>query len=292
MTKKFTEVQVQVDELALSILGWEVQDFRARATSTPGYDRGEWDHNLAISGVFRFNDYDWTDRFGRRPPSPVMTLRSPVLSDWPGILSLDVKTPKSGGSARVSANCQFLESDRAIDHSDLRIELTGYDSIDISDFPDALIPLDVKAIASDVVDESTTQGARIEIDQLDAFTHHRYCRDQSERYGEVRMSGRVVFGSREELLADYTSGWPPESGGRIKVKDRAPFETGVPNVVFEILDDTGFLLEQINGRISIYVPVDENGRTPARTPRWLIDSFFWPDSYSATPTRVIARIGG
>lgn len=34
VAEKVSDVQVEINELALSILGWEVQDFRARVTST------------------------------------------------------------------------------------------------------------------------------------------------------------------------------------------------------------------------------------------------------------------
>jgi hypothetical protein len=65
VAEKVSDVQVQVNELALSMLGWEVQDFRARVTSTC-YDDGDCFSKLAISGVFRFNDDDWTECFGYR----------------------------------------------------------------------------------------------------------------------------------------------------------------------------------------------------------------------------------
>ncbi|MCU1699024.1 MAG: hypothetical protein JWR34_5087 [Mycobacterium sp.] len=54
--------------------------------------------------------------------------------------------------------------------------------------------------------------------------------------------------------------------------------------------DQRVLLEQISGGVSIQVPVDEKGRTPSHTPRWLIDRQFDPDDYSAAPSRVVARI--
>lgn len=62
MAKKVTEVPVEINELALSLLGWEVQDFRARVT-TERYDDGDCFDKLAVSGVFRFNDADWVEGF-------------------------------------------------------------------------------------------------------------------------------------------------------------------------------------------------------------------------------------
>jgi hypothetical protein len=61
-------------------------------------------------------------------------------------------------------------------------------------------------------------------------------------------------------------------------------------LTFDILDDTGFLLEQIRGDVSIAITVDADGRVPSRSPRWLVDLQFDPDDYSAPPSRIIARI--
>jgi hypothetical protein len=53
------------NELALSLCGWKVQDFRARVT-TKQYDDGDCFHNLAVSGVFRFNEADWATALATR----------------------------------------------------------------------------------------------------------------------------------------------------------------------------------------------------------------------------------
>jgi hypothetical protein len=63
VAEKVSEVEVEINELALSLLGWEVQDFRARVTTEQYKPGGNSFHKLAISGVFRFNDDDWTDCF-------------------------------------------------------------------------------------------------------------------------------------------------------------------------------------------------------------------------------------
>jgi hypothetical protein len=290
VVQKVSEVPVQVDELSLSILGWEVQDFRARATSEC-YDDGDCFHKLAISGVFRFNDEDWTDCFGRReyPPSPVMVLRSPKISPWPAFTALHMEKPKRGRSVRVSANEFFLNSYQAIDQADLRVELTGFDSIQASSYGSE-IPIGVKALPIEIVDESTRTAVQLQIDQVDAFTHQAENGNPTKRLGQMRMSGRVTFGTPEELLAEWVSTWRGAIRGTPTVADKAPFERYAPNVSFEVLDETGFLLEQATGDVSIDIPVDKNGHTPSRVPRWLIDLSFDTDDFSAKPDRVIARI--
>ena len=158
------------------------------------------------------------------------------------------------------------------------------------------IPLDVKAVPIEVMDESTTLSVRLELDQLDAFTHQAENGNPTKRLGQVRLSGRVAFGSPEELLKDWVSTWRDPIRKTPTVIDKAPFTRPAPNIIFDILDDTGFLLEQIRGDVSIHVPVDENGRRPSRTPRWLIDRSFDPDDYSAnakpshSPNRKLAML--
>ncbi len=294
MAEKFSEVEVEINELALSLLGWEVQDFRARVTTEQFMSGGSFSHKLAISGVFRFNGDDWTDCFSysrEYPVRPAMLLSSPKLSAWPAITELSLGQPKEGRPARLSRNEYFVHTYGAIDHSDLRIEITGYDSI-VAGSQIGYIPLGVKELPLEVEDETTLSSIKLTFDQLAAFTH----RDDDnsggdERYGQVRASGRVTFGSAEEILADWVSTRRGENRTAPTVLSEAPFTRPAPNLVFDILDDTGFLLEEISGRIYIRIPVDANGHTPSRAPRWLVDCSFYPGNYSAPPSRVIARVG-
>ena len=106
MAEKVSEVEVEINDLALSLLGWEVQDFRARVT-TEQYSDGDCFHKLAVSGVFRFNDDDWTDCFSFSrdyPTGPVMVLTSPALSAWPAITAFHPEKPTKGRPVRVSDN--------------------------------------------------------------------------------------------------------------------------------------------------------------------------------------------
>jgi hypothetical protein len=60
--------------------------------------------------------------------------------------------------------------------------------------------------------------------------------------------------------------------------------------MFDVLDDTGFILEQLQGVIDITVHVDKQGATPSRAPRWLVNLDFDPEDYSAPVGRIVARI--
>jgi hypothetical protein len=271
-------------------LGWEAQDFRARVTTTQ-YDDGDCFHKLAVSGVFRFNDADWADcfRFSREyPRHPIMILSSPALSTRPAICELFVRNIKQGRPLRVADDGFFVNTRRSIDHGDLRIELTAYDSIETrSGITD--LPLVEEDIPVELVDESTPSNVRLTFDQLEAFTHRKDDADEG-RHGLIRAAGRVTFGAPEELLADWVSTWQNPPHTTPSVAENAPFSREASELVFDVLDGSGFLLEQLRGDIDITVHVDERGQTPSRAPRWLINLDFDPDGYSAPVSRIVARI--
>ena len=59
MAKKVSDVSIAIDEVALSVLGWEVDE--ARLTSkTSEWSKGAENH-LTISLTLRFSQEDWTD---------------------------------------------------------------------------------------------------------------------------------------------------------------------------------------------------------------------------------------
>ena len=190
---------------------------------------------------------------------------------------------------RVADNDWFINTYRPIDHGDLRIELTAYDSVDtengISD-----IPLQLKEIPIELVDESSPSSVRPTFDQIEAFTHRKYPDKEDTRLGLILAAGRVTFGTPEELLADWVSTWRHPAKTSPTVADKAPFSRRTPNLMFDILDDTGFLLEQVRGDIDITIHVDQRGQAPSRAPRWLLDLRFDPDDCSAPPSRIIARV--
>lgn len=291
MAKKVSEVPVEINELALSLLGWEVQDFRARVTTEQYSSGGSCFHKLAVSGVFRFNDADWVDCFSHSreyPMRPIMMVSSPALSNRPAFCRLWVRDIKQGRPLRVAEDDWFINTNRPIDHGDLRIEVTAVDSIE-SYNGISRIPLQPTEIPIELVDESTPSNVCLTFDQLEAFAHRKEDEDDAQR-GLIRAAGRVTFGTPDKLLADWVSTWrnPPHTTPTVAAK--APFSRDAPNLMFDVLDDTGFILEQLRGDIDITVHVDKHGDTPSRAPRWLVNLDFKPDDYSAPVGRIMARI--
>ena len=61
-SKKAEVIDIVVDELALSLVGWQVEDAQARLV-TESHDRTDHEQQVAFSATFRFLSEDWTDRF-------------------------------------------------------------------------------------------------------------------------------------------------------------------------------------------------------------------------------------
>ena len=60
-SKKAEVIDIIVDELALSLVGWQVEDAQARLV-TESHGRTGHEQQIAFSATFRFLSEDWTDR--------------------------------------------------------------------------------------------------------------------------------------------------------------------------------------------------------------------------------------
>ncbi|MDR0627945.1 MAG: hypothetical protein LBG11_11955 [Bifidobacteriaceae bacterium] len=125
---------------------------------------------------------------------------------------------------------------------------------------------------------------------MEAFTH-RIIDKLDDRKGRILASGGVVFGSADELLQDWMLRERKWVESDLTVAKAAPFEYDAPEFSFDILDDTGFRLDELRGAISICIHVDECGNMPSRSPRWLIGVDFKLEDYPAPVHRIVARIG-
>ena len=105
----------------------------------------------------------------------------------------------------------------------------------------------------------------------------------------MHIEGTFEFGSAEDLLKAYLdrNDWEDP---RSTVKDSAPFEVAVPEITFEILDATGFLLDDRICRLYGHIPVDAEGKVPPRQPRWICRDVVDVDGLAGAPQRVVARV--
>lgn len=286
--KIVTEVPVEIDDLALSLLGWEVHDLRARVI-TDNYGRGNNFHKLALSGVLRFNPADWVDCFDSNReylPPVVITVGSDSLSEEVCIFrpfyasARDARRP-----VRFSENSSFVHTNKPIKHEDICVNVTALDSFD-GDGSISRIPVGIKRIPVEVVDETEPSSVQLVLDRIDAYTH----KGDPFIHGSLRASGHVTYGSPKQLLEDHVASWRRPPHREPTLSSVAPFSRRAPSISFDITDESGFLLDQVEGDVDIHVHVDKDGNGPTRIPRWAIDATFDPDDFPSTAARVIARV--
>ncbi|MDI9941265.1 hypothetical protein QM806_38615 [Rhodococcus sp. IEGM 1351] len=147
------------------------------------------------------------------------------------------------------------------------------------------IPVGVQSIPLEVVDETTRQGSKLVATEVHVFTRH----DDGLTYGLIQATGRMIAGTTEELVAQHRAqeSWIDDDA---KLTDLTPFECSAPQLTFDFLDQSGFLLEQVSVHLDLQVPVVDDGRIPGRVAQWRIDEDFSPDDFSEPAAKVIMRI--
>lgn len=294
MSNKKTEaLDISVDELALSLVGWQVEEAQARlVTELP--DRGDPDQLLAVSAAFRFLPEDWTDRFMNRDdlaPEMFITLNlhdSPApSSNFKNVLLFASINKVKKGLIRVSAKSGIWTSQMPLAAKDLDLRLTAYDLCDGNLYTDWIslpspttIPLDIT-----VVDETSMGAPRPNVTTAHAYLSKR---DYNSTL-TVHAEGTFEFGSAENLLKVYQdrSDWVDRAA---TVKDVAPFKVAVPEIRFEVLDDTGFLLDARTLNFNGHIPVDDQGNVPRRQPRWVGCNIIDISDLPGDPHRVVVRV--
>jgi hypothetical protein len=297
MGSKMVElIDISVDELALSLVGWQVEDAQARLVSEPHY-RTDHEQQVAFSATFRFLSEDWTDRFKdsdgddyasevfltlnrRDAPAPSSNYRWVVLEK--------IKRAKKG-LIRVSAKSDTWTCHAPLAAKDIDLRLTAYDLYDVSDVyinsklsipSPTTIPLEII-----VVDESSVEAPRAKVTVAHAYVSKGDYRSTLA----VHTEGTFEFGCAEDLLKAYLGQHDWEDHGST-VKGSAPFEVDVPKIRFEILDDTGFLLEDRTCKFYGHIPVDGQGNVPRRQPRWIGRDVVDIGDLPGDPHRVVVRV--
>ncbi len=295
-SKKAEAIDISVDELALSLVGWQVEDAQARLV-TESHNPTYHEQQVAFSASFRFLSEDWTDRFkdsdGDDFASEVfLTLNrrdAPApLSNYKWVVLERIKKAKKG-LIRVSSQSDAWSCSTPLAAKDLDLRLTAYDLDEVSDLylnsklslpSSATTPVEIA-----VVDETSAAAPRPKIAVAQAYVSH----SEYKTTLTMHIEGTFEFGSAEDLLKAYLdrNDWEDP---RSTVKDSAPFEVAVPEIKFEILDATGFLLDDRICRLYGHIPVDAEGKVPPRQPRWICRDVVDVDGLAGAPQRVVARV--
>lgn len=295
-SKKTEALDISVDELALSLVGWQVEEAQARLV-TESRDWGDPEQQLAVSAAFRFLPEDWTDRFKDSDndyyaPQIFITLnrhaRPAPSSNFKWIVLEKIKKAKKG-LIRVSEKSDAWTSQAPLAAKDLNLRLTAYDLHDVSDLyinsqlslpSPTTIPLEII-----VVDETSMGGPRPNV----TVAHAYVSKEDYKSTLTVHAEGTFQFGSAEELLKIKRDrgDWV---GNTATVKGSAPFQVAAPEIRFEVVDDTGFLLDGRTCNFNGHIPVDNQGNVPRRQPRWIGRNVIDISNLPGDPHRVVVRV--
>ncbi|MFC8623216.1 hypothetical protein [Streptomyces anulatus] len=293
MGKKIDELEVKTDELALSLVGWQVENVRARLV-TDSFDDTHF-QEIVVSGTARFLKEDWSDRFTRGedddyPPTLLLGL-SPV--DRPELVSYThalLETVKKAGKrpVRFSESSRTWECSKPVKPEQIALHMTSFD-LEETGLGLVWPSSKTKPLPVELVDETVHEAVRLKPTTCDATVVGK----KRDATLQVRLGGFAEFGSARELLADFIAmeSWRgDEPGDDYDVEDECPFEVSMPGIAVEVLDDTDFLLDKCE--VSLYgrVPVKEGAALPSRQPRWIAQCSFDLDDLSGVPTRVVVRV--
>ncbi|MEV7113205.1 hypothetical protein [Streptomyces anulatus] len=293
MGKKIEELEVKTDELALSLVGWQVENVRARLV-TDSFDDTHF-QEIVVSGTARFLKEDWSDRFTRGedddyPPTLLLGL-SPV--DRPELVSYThalLETVKKAGKrpVRFSESSRTWECSKPVKPEQIALHMTSFD-LEETGLGLVWPSSRTKPLPVELVDETVHEAVRLKPTTCDATIVGK----KRDATVQVRLGGFAEFGSARELLADFIAmeSWRgDEPDDDYDVEDECPFEVSMPGIAVEVLDDTDFLLDKCE--VSLYgrVPVGEGAALPSRQPRWIAQCSFDLDDLSGVPTRVVVRV--
>ncbi|WP_406008385.1 hypothetical protein OG440_21335 [Streptomyces sp. NBC_00637] len=293
MGKKVEELEVEVDELALSLVGWQVENVRARlVTDSFG---GEHFQEIVVSGTARFLREDWSDRFTRDedddfPPTLLLGL-SPV--DRPELISYThalLETIKKAGKrpVRFSKSSSTWSCSKPVKPESIRLQMSAFD-LEETDLDLTWPSSKTKPLPVELIDETVHEAVRLKPTTCDAAIVGK----KHDASLQIRLGGFAEFGSAKELLADFVAmeSWRDDDPDvEYDVEAECPFEVSMPGITVEVLDGTDFLLDK--REVSLYgrVPVGEGATLPSRHPRWIAQCSFDLDELSGEPTRVVVRV--
>lgn len=280
-------IEVRQEDVALSLLGWQIEDARARLV-TKSYGPREHYQEIAISATVRHVGDDWIDRFTSSSYVPPLLARLNCDHDNAPSrfkrLAWESLERARRGPIRVSATSDSWESKEPVSAADIMLSLTAYDIEDVNaDF--LLVRRKRKELPIDIVVETSINAISVDIGAVAAYK----CKEGYDKKLNVHLEGGYRATSVQDLLAAYLSqnSWHDANATLAKV---CPFEVSLPQICVEIVDDEGFLLERTE--LSLYgeFRVDENGKLPNRSPRFVADVSGDVDDMPGKPARVIVRI--
>ena len=289
------ELPVNVDDIALSLRGYEVQEARARLVVT-SYGDNTYSHDILLMITARFNPQDWTDCFAYDtdyPAGAVVIVSAPRISPLPAIIhfkhqeNTSIQRWRLGGEEYSNT---LLFDERVLRPEDLTVTLTAFDRHAAPKYCYGF-PKIVQEIPIEIINTSTISSLEINLNAT-AFR----VLDIHERGGDeypCLITGSVSFQSGEAICSDYA---------RINYGDpnrdltyKFPIKQSLPMIFLEAVDATGFSLAQLDKYeiyTELFIHVNENKQlTYTRFPTFLIfEPFSDSDVSGIDVAKIICRI--
>lgn len=281
MNKQVFEVPVEIDELALSVLGWEGEArLRISANIWEGDEGDPPDvtYSYALSGTFHFNEEDWTTRY---TSSSEYSYMNPLL--------LEIHCPPLGETFHETL---FVGDKRDVQKRPLRVSeqgklgyglplvaperfqarITAFDGIDV--------------FGDDGFEAFKTEVPVKIISELPVvpFTPTAKCRAYlSSEQIIIEMGGTIAVGSTSEL---------EEASKALRYfgqEEDEQVDLPLPEIEVEILDATGFVLEDWEPDLGWFYRYRSSVPRAARPPRWMVKTTSSLKSLSGVPAEVVVR---
>ncbi|WP_447925558.1 hypothetical protein [Georgenia muralis] len=277
MPKTTFDVPVEIDEIALDVLGWE-GDARVRITADAG-SKSRTTYLCGLSATFRFSLEAWSVRYHDSepddyPPSLLLEVNCPGLGEplYREISTHAIRTLRT--PLRESASTTIGFGLPQVAPSQFRARITAYDALDapyrLSSFQESRGEL-----PAEVIDELGNAALIPRFAALRAYT--------TKEEVVLVASGTIAGGSPEALA---------EAAGKLRWFDPRDGSAELPMPAFriEVLDETGFMLAEHEPRLGLHYPYNVTSPITQRPARWFINWDEDLDEMTGTPAKVVLRV--
>jgi hypothetical protein len=283
-------IHVELDEVSLSLVGWEVVNLQARLLIEE-FDKRSYYNRVAASGEVRHHPDDWQVRFNRTNlstsnylPPIIWQLRSkthgPLMNYQQMVLALkakEVPAPKL-----ISAKMDLWRTTFRHVPEDLYIWIGAADWEEIDDWhskPSATW----SEIPVELANYTTVAAIRSETRELVARVRDR------EKL-EVTVSLLHPLGTPTELLSAAIHSDEFFGDPDAPIDEQDEFVVQAPDLSINIFDDAGFLLDSRELSNYRWVTVEQGGRRPNRPPSFVAVTTTRLSDLVGTPARVLVRL--
>ncbi|GAA0926799.1 hypothetical protein [Pseudonocardia zijingensis] len=283
--KSFDRIDVRLDEVNLSLLGYDIVDAQARLVYE--YDKWgkEYEYEIHWSIRGRYDPEEWRDRFSRDwAPRLAPILRVPELGSADVVYYIG-KLNRSDKVVKISDRHRLCVRKKWIDPGGVTATLTAYDVANV-DYDLVPLVLGSRAVSIETVVEPSSCGCQPRVNQAHASIGNEP--DRKDPFLQLFLSGSMELCEMRKARQEYQDGLRYQRDRSYRYYE----EHRLPRLGIEVLDETGFLLEEDDDVIDLEAQIDRADGPPMRQPRWISTERWDLDRFSAPPARVIVRFRG